>query len=401
MNKKKYFILVALFTVILLIAISSNFKQSTTVSRYRSELNGSSSARVAKWNITSLTKKNGQSVSLDAGFNENVEEGTGNWFFDIENKSEVTARIQDGGIITLRLDSDSLSSYGDQIEWNFINNVDNPVHFQIYVYDASASSLLFYEKNGNVITFDAYNALSETDKKDYAEVFKKEDAITELKLLDTNSPDLRFERKSEIVDSKVNYYYQAEINLTEQLTNQIYELGLNKEKASICFRVLWSVSGVDNDTSSTTTNEKFYYTYKLVEGTSANSNDENYNISGVNYYIERRELPFFDYLKYTSSLGGEPRFEFPTTGGKKLVPYSQLTTEQKKVIEGYKDLKNETGTGSSISSLENLKKYIEYLEYTQYGIFNEDNESFIKELSYLVMGLKMTIHFDLTIVQVD
>lgn len=401
MNKKTYLIFVALLVVILLVTISSNFKQSTTVARYRSELNSSdSSARVAKWNITSLTKKKGQSISLDAGFNENIEDGTGNWFFDIENSSEVTAHIKDGGTITLRLDSDSLATYGDQINWSFIDNVDNPVQFQIYVYQTSAESLLFYQKDDIELSFDAYSQLSDTDKKGYIEVVKDE-AVTKLELFNTINSKLTFERKSEIIDSKIQYYYQLQINLTEQLASEIYKLGFNGTNSSLCFRVAWSVSGVGSG-SSTTTEETSYFAHKIMEGTSTNTDDINFRVNGKSYYIEKRKLPFFDYLKYTSSLGGEPRFEFPTTGGTKLVSYSHLTSSQKETIKGYEALKKTAGTGGNTAdSLDDLNKYTEYLEYNEYERFNQDNNTFIQGLSYLGMGLKMSIRFDLTIEQVD
>lgn len=394
MNKNKYLIVVALFVVIFLITISCNFKPSTTISRYRSEINGSdSSARVAKWSINSITKKNGQSISLDAGFNENIEDGSGNWFFDIENKSEVVAHIKDGGKITLRLDSDSLDSYEDKIKWNFINGVKNPISFKIYVYNASASSLLFYEKDSNLISFDDYEKLSITDKIGYIEVLKKDDSVTELKLLDTDNTELIFDKGTEIVNSKIKYYYQLQVDLTDSLKSQIYELGFNETNSSICFRVAWSVSGEKNESTLNNTDESYYYANKVLEGISTNISDLNYTIGNKNYYIEKKQLTFFNYLKYTSSLGGEPRFEFQTTGGKKLVAYSELTQNQKNTIENYKNLK--------INSLEDLNKYTEYLEYLEYKRFSLDNEEFIKELSYLVMGLKISINFNLTVEQVD
>ena len=87
MNIKKYLFIIAICAVIALIVYSSGGNKSTTNAAYRTEVNGSDSARVAKWDINSLDK-DGEEMSLSADV-QNIETGSGNWFLEIENLSNL------------------------------------------------------------------------------------------------------------------------------------------------------------------------------------------------------------------------------------------------------------------------------------------------------------------------
>lgn len=410
MNKKSCLLIFVLIVVVVLITIS--LSTSTSVSSYRSEINGSINARVAKWSVSSVTKKNGESIFLEAGFKDNIIEGSGNWFFDIENASEVNAAIQKNSTITLRLDANNLSSQGESISWNFLDNIDNPVHFKIYVYQASAEQLLFYQKNSGekieTISFTEYSQKTDEEKEEYVEVIDT-NGKTEIVILDTDTSSLTFVKKQELEDTQMVSYYEYTLTLGNQLSNDFsLGLGLDTSKSNICFRVEWSVEqtsdsseeiDVVEQTSDSSEEEKKYNTYTIVEEKpAADSSYTTYMIDGKEYYIDIQEKNFFDYLKYTSSLGGEPYFEFPSNesdlkGAQLIVFFSYLTTEQKEKILNYKN--------QTIETMEDLTHLKEYLEYTEYSTFQSDYQKFIEQLPYLSMGLKISIQFDLRVEQVD
>lgn len=404
MNKKSCLLIFVLIVVIVLIAISFQFKPSTSVSSYRSQINGSIDARVAKWNVFGVTKKNGESISLEVGFKDNIIEGTGSWFFEIENTSEVNASIQKDSTITLRLDEDNLSSYDETIEWDFLKDADNPVNFEIYVYQASAEQLLFYQKksDGTKINFTEYSKITDEEKKEYVEVIDKTNKKWKL-ILDTNDTNLPliFEKKQELVGSQIVFYYECTLILGNQLDDFAFDLGLDTSKSNICFQVKWSVDE-NGQTGGSSEEEKTYSTYTITEGEPVDLTSASYiyNINGKNYYIDIQEKNFFDYLKYMSSLGGEPYFEFPSdesslTGAQLIIPFSRLTEAQKEQIQTYNK------TQEQLQTIEELTHYKEYLEYQEYKTFNSDNQEFIKQLPYLSMGLKISIQFDLRVEQVD
>ena len=63
MKKYAYFLLI--FMVALFAAIGSEFKESGTVAKYLSKIDGSDSARVAKWDISAVDK-DGESIVMVA-----------------------------------------------------------------------------------------------------------------------------------------------------------------------------------------------------------------------------------------------------------------------------------------------------------------------------------------------
>ena len=94
--KEKWIFLVFVLVVFGILSISGNFKQSTSSAKYRSEISGDDSARVAKWDVSTISKQNGATLDLSAGFKKTIgEETEGNWFIEISNQSEVTAILGD------------------------------------------------------------------------------------------------------------------------------------------------------------------------------------------------------------------------------------------------------------------------------------------------------------------
>ncbi len=408
MNKKKYLLLVVFIIVVILIFISTatNFGPSKSVSKYRSEINGESSARVAKWKVTGVTKKRGQSISLDAGFTASILEGSGNWFFDIENRSEVTAGInKDNSSITLRLEANGLDSYGDSINWDFLtgednNPIDNPINFEVYVYNTTAENLLFYQNKNDAadeISFTTYVGKSDDEKLNYKEIIKNTENVDYHKTLvfktqePTTPSPFTFDKKTEMVDSKLVTYYELSIPLSS-LTDFTTNLGLGDNKTNICFQVVWSVETV-GDSTTPSGEVKTYNANTLIEGTSSTA-EYQYTIGGKYYYIDIKQKEFFDYATYTSSLGGEPRFKFDQMS----IPYSQLSVAQKTQVEGYSELQTKT-----LTTLEEVEHLVEYLEYMQYKKFDEDNQKFLEFLRrepYLNIELQLSMKFNLTVEQV-
>jgi len=405
MNKKKYLLLVVFVIVVILISISTTFGPSKSVSRYRSEINGESSARVAKWKVTGVTKKRGQSISLDAGFQTNILEGEGNWFFDIENGSEVTAAInKDNSSITLRLAAEKLKPYettesdgSGSIKWNYLGTT-NPISFKIYAYNTSAADLLFYQKiddaTSPLLSFADFAKKADAEKLNYKEIVIDKPEFKKSLVFETKGDDTTFIRE------KDSAYYELSINLS-QLTDLATNLGLGDNKTNICFQVAWKVEA-SGDFTTPSGEVQTYDTHTLVEGTPSDALVKKYEIDGKTYYIDTEKKEFFDYITYTSSLGGEPRFKFSseTSNEQISVPYSKLSETQKTQIEGYATLQSK----ENFASLEELEHFVEYLEYMQYNEFVEYNEKFkefSKSLPYLNMGVQFSMQFNLLVEQVN
>lgn len=303
MNKKKYLLLVVFVIVVILISISTTFGPSKSVSKYRSEINGESgSARVAKWKVTGITKKRGQSISLDAGFSTNILEGEGNWFFDIENGSEVTAGInKDNSSITLRLAAEKLKPYETvgsdgkgSIGWDYLGaDKPNPINFKIYAYNTSAENLLRYQNMNDetspLLTFAEFTQKSDEEKLDYKEIVVDGDAtykktlVLETKSDDTETLEPLISLPLTFMREKDSEYYELSIKLS-QLTDLATNLGLGNNKTNICFRVAWNVES-SGDFTTPSGEVQTYNAHTLIEGTPSDTQMKTYEIGGKTYYI--------------------------------------------------------------------------------------------------------------------
>ena len=95
---------------------------------------------------------------------------------------------------------------------------------------------------------------------------------------------------------------------------------------------------------------------------------------------------YFEYLIYLSSLNGEPSFTYRG----KATRYSKLTQAQIDLI------KNENET-----DIEHDYNIVDDLNICEYERFLSEKKEFEANLGYLEMGLKISIEFGLTVVQVD
>ncbi len=409
MSRKKYIILVLIFGLVLALSFCFKINTSTTTAHYRSDLDATSTARVAKWDIRSVTKKKGESIQLDAGFSDTIIDGSGNWFFEMENASDVKAAINKTSTIKLRLDAETLNTKEDALgflSWDFLGT-NNPVNFAIYMYNTSAESMISYQKGTTTIPYHEFSGVA--DKTGYEEVITVPDGVTKTLILDTASDgfndNFKFQRKIELVDAKEVIYYELVISL-DSIFDQNISLGLGDTKTNYSFQVHWEVSSTSSTGEKIEENSKEYIAYAYKEGTISPNTfivngkefNTNYTLNDINYYVEQTNKDIFEYLKYTSSLGGEPQFEFVTTsatGKNQLIKvrYSNLTEAQRNTIKSY--------ANNSIETLDDLKHLIEYCQYTQYETFQIDMASFMESLSYLSMGLECKITFNILVEQVD
>lgn len=406
---KKYGTILLMLVLIIIIANMCKESAPLTYTRYRTSVDGVDSARVAKWEISKKALLEGVNIQLDSGFRTEILDGSGNWVFQISNLSEVAASVDLNSNIRIRLDNDSFKRDSDlTIGWNFLKDqstpIDNPISFKISAYKTNINSLLKYQNNTTIISYDEYQNLSTTEKTNYTQIIDNtQEKLSFFEL--TKDTTTIFTLDSENVDSKIVYYYFIDINfsdiintLTENKKEQFSNLGIN-ENNDLTFVIDWSVTNSSSG-EGTIDEDQYYKAYQVFqdeipEGYTAYSTNSLFLIDGVNYYIcQSNDMNFYEYTKYTSSLiGGEPGFNFSSDlGGDVRVKYSELNDEQKTKILGYQ-------APNSSSTLNDLKHYAEKLEYNQYTDYIKDNEELQSALGYLSYGLKVKIQFDLNISQ--
>ena len=370
MNIKKYLFIIAVCAIIAIIAYSSGSNKSTTNAAYRTEMNGSDSARVAKWDINSLDK-NGQEMSLSADV-QNIESGSGNWFLEIENLSEVAAKINGSlSTIGIKLDSGifSLKSYGSDVSWNFIDGETNPIRFVVYVYDCPVSEVLSYNmKQGGVttnISYEQYLALSESEKKACTEYV--DESVSKITIFDTASTSnpMELDQKDDPNNDDIKYLYQE---FTLNSTNLNFGINENTRK---CLRIYWEID--DSIGSTTGTVDKF----TIYDNETGAVIDDNVDL--------------FDYQKYISGLKGEPIYELMVGDELDLIRHQDLTDEQEAFLANPKvGGVNKTG-----------KELYQHLTYLMYENFKTKQAEYLSTLGYLECGLSCSIIFNVKVEQVD
>ena len=150
-NRSKYWICFILLGIGIMLFCLADFEKNSTRAAYHTEVGNTAHTRVAKWDITGVTRKEGKQIDMSAGFAQNIITGTGNWFFEMENQSEVRAKINEkDSFVRFRLDHDSYSSKSkNTISWNFLNNeanqiIENPVTFRIMLYKGRIEDIVQY-----------------------------------------------------------------------------------------------------------------------------------------------------------------------------------------------------------------------------------------------------------------
>ena len=370
MNIKKYLFIIAICAVIALIVYSSGTNKSSTNAAYRTEVNGSDGARVAKWDINSLDK-DGAEMSLSADV-QNIEKGSGNWFLEIENLSEVTAKYGAGTKIGLRLDSDvfGLKSFGNDNPWNFIETSgvrqNNPIKFVVYFYDCPLSDVLSYTITQGGVPYNKtiaeYLAMSESEKAQCVETISSVEGV---KVLDTSAAGTIQLDHTTVTEGGIvtNYLYQ-EFDLSTLLST-ISNFGIDSNTKK-CIRIYWEIDESVGSISGTT--DKFNV-YNMTDGSVS------------------KELDLFDYQKYISSLKGEPSYELDSVDGKITVRHSRLSQDQ---IDDLSVKGDKTGF-----------ELYQHLTYVEYEKFNQKQKEYLQQLGYLECGLSCSIIFSVKVEQVD
>lgn len=412
---KKYGMLVIMLALVIVVANVCRKSSPITYAKYRVSVDGTDTARVAKWQITKKSILNGENIQLDSGFRTEILEGSGTWAFQITNDSEVTATVEPNSKVRIRLDNDSFRRESlSNIGWNFLYNdtkaIDNPISFKIKAYKANIKNLLKYQNGTSILTYDEYMNLESSVKQSYKQIIDEtvESSSVNLSILDLSAEkSCTFTLDNENVNSKMVYFYYYDIELASVIEavenkDEILNLGIENNK-DLTFVIDWNVSNSSTSSGEVVENENTYYGYKLAEDTIPtgftgypSATSSTYTIGDKTYYVCRSTgMNFYEYTKYTSSLiGGEPGFEFLSdTGGIMKVKYSDLDQKQKNTILGY-------ANASSSSTLSDLKHYVEKLEYTQYTSYLKDNDELQATLGYLSYGLRVNIQFELKVSQV-
>ena len=370
MNIKKYLLIVAICAVIAVIIYSTGGNTSTTNAAYRTEMNGSDSARVAKWDINSLDK-DGEEMSLSADV-QNIEQGSGNWFIEIENLSEVAAKLGSSSTIGIRLDSEifGLKTYGNDNPWNFIEGETNPIKFVVYIYDCPVSELLSYNmKQGGTtvnISYEQYLELSEAEQKACTEVI--DTTVHNIVVFDTSSTTkpMALDHVEIVSSGNIENYLYQEFSLSNVTLN--FGIDNNTKK---CLRIFWQID--DSIGSTTGTSDKFTI-YDKETGA-----------------VVRDNVDLFAYQKYISGLKGEPSYELLVGDELVTIRHERLSGEQEAFLANPKiGAADKTG-----------KELYQHLTYLMYENFKTKQAEYLQTLGYMECGLTCSIVFNLKIEQVD
>lgn len=275
--KKAYIFAFAFVVLVVLLAISGT-KSSKTDAKYFTKLDSdATTAHVAKWDIKGVTKRDGKSINLAAGFSKKLNEGdTGSWYFQISNYSEVYAAISKRSKIRFRLDNDGYTDTSvNEIKWDFLENIsnnpiENPISFEVNIYNSSVENLLTYQLKSDpseVISYDDYSQL--TNKADYDEVINSN--VANCELFKTSS-SLTFKKAFEKDENgKTIYFYYADLsfeNITDSQLDEILKLGLGDTREDVTMQIKWNIGqNVGGGSISNNTYKMYELTDNLLNAT--------------------------------------------------------------------------------------------------------------------------------------
>ena len=405
--KDKWIFLVFVLVVFGILSISGNFKQSTSSAKYRTDVSGTDSGRIAKWDILTISKKDGAVIELDTGFGTTLDTGSkGNWFIEISNNSEVNAILSDDTTIRFRMDHPTYDGESSDTEsWNFLEGANNPVTITITVYKGAMDSLTIDDEQQ--VTNSGVQVFTTT-----AQTFIK---------------------NNETVGGKLVYYYYKDIKISDipGLTDTIKTIKMNEPSTNITIGLNW-VTG--SDTSGTGSIELDSKIYKAFEILKANALPTNYStaykeigrktygegVDAVTYVVAYRDCGFFDYQIFTSGFGGdgEPYFKFKNAYGTEVIKYYSeiLETAEEDLVKGYFTFTDTDSNGevlndelveqvktavNSAANLEALEHIIDSCRFAVHGDFLNDNDLYQKSLTYLQYGLTCSVQFTLKVEQID
>ena len=409
--KKAYIIAFAFVVLVALLAISGT-KSSKTDAKYFTKLDSdATTARVAKWDIKGVTKRDGKSINLAAGFSKKLNEGdTGSWYFQISNYSEVYAAISKRSKIRFRLDNDGYTDTSvNEIKWDFLENIsnnpiENPISFEVNIYNSSVENLLTYQLKSDpseVISYDAYSQL--TNKADYDEVINSN--VANCELFKTSS-SLTFKKAFEKDENgKTIYFYYADLsfeNITDSQLDEILKLGLGDTREDVTMQIKWNIGqNVGGGSISNNTYKIYeltdnllnatYKSYDLVKNGRGSSVYVN-NYSGSTYLNVNSYSNLVDYNNnYTSeptfsltsrtfyyyetradynSSSNRKKLEVSTLSSKK---YSELTSDDIAKLESCSVYETHYSNYSSYNTAD-LNNYANYMNYKNYKSFIENTK---------------------------
>lgn len=429
--KKAYIFAFAFVVLVVLLAISGT-KSSKTDAKYFTKLDSdATTARVAKWDIKGVTKRDGKSINLAAGFSKKLNEGdTGSWYFQISNYSEVYAAISKRSKIRFRLDNDGYTDTSvNEIKWDFLedlsnNPIENPISFEVNIYNSSVENLLTYQLKSDpseVISYDAYSQL--TNKADYDEVINSN--VANCELFKTSS-SLTFKKAFEKDENgKTIYFYYADLSfekITDSQLDEILKLGLGDTREDVTMQIKWNIGQnvgggsisnntykiyelTDNLLNATyksydlVKNNSIYISYDLVE----NANEYKYyyvsnssssvvkNGYGANVEYNGSYLNVSSYsnlVDYYNNYTSEPTFSLQsitfdyydnkwnskdaTISALSSKKYSELTSDDIAKLESCSVY--ETHYFAYNYSTADLNNYVNYMNYKNYKSFIENTK---------------------------
>lgn len=419
---------------LIILTLITSLLASGLLARFLSTDDNDDAARVAYWNVE-VVDKSGNDIEVNQGTTQLNADDSGNSFFQVSNKSEVAAMFSADSSISLKFTADTFKATTEISSWDFLKNgsdvVNNPVEFNVYIYNCKVSELdhyLTYTKSSTTLNLTQYNALDDESKKGYIEdvVLPSDSPIKETLVMTTT--DNTLELTKEVVDG-VPYFY-----LTKKVANaQNYTFPVGS--GDYTFRIEWKVSGSADLGGSFNTKFNAYYVieskdYNTTDYTGLVKNDGTHTASATattagysstfnvkdegvtkqkTFVIAYKECDYFEYLIYTSSLGGQPVFtdldfvynEIETrSSGIYKTGYSKLTDAALTEINArtWDDAKNGSTAGVSYNT---IMKYREKLQAVAYSDFLGSRDAFENSLGYLSIGLDCSIVYNLKVVQVD
>ena len=384
MNIRKTFKFVfKMLSIIIFALIVSTLLASNIFAKYLTGESSDDGARVAKWNI-SFNDENEKFNSIISS--THLEAGSkGEWGLDIANKSEVTAMFSEDSNIKIRLQSPDFNIEHEHNSWDFLvdenhNHIDNPINFKAIVYNCSITELNTAIANntmGNIEAVEIFNTSTNTDEQ------------------------LPFKM---IIDNG-ELYFECVVNVGEKLNKDEFFLDSGDGKA--CLKIFWEVDK-DKVQGAVSTNESFK-SFHLVKKSEYDSNstkdpilqetdaggnvkDVIVTIDSVQYVIAYKTYDYFEYLIYTSSLGGEIMITC-TNDNKEYVRRCTKLSDAEKTELINRDLTNPT--------IKSVEKYIEKLEYEEFNKFLKIKKEYSLVTGYLGLGLECRIVLNIKIEQVD
>jgi len=401
MNKRNSNLSVFVFYTLIIMTVLFlilNCLTSGLLAKYISTDSLNETVTVASWEID-FEDNDELNTNIPSTHLENGSKGE--WALDIINKSEVTAKMSENSSVKLRLYSPSFHSDHHHDEWDFLHDangdvIDNPINFKIYAYNCSLDVLEEnYLRDGvfdNSVQLEGMN-------------------VQQILILDTDITNIEFEMI--LVKDLICYEAVIEIgNLGEGFV-------LEHTDGSMCMRVVWDVTAPD----STYTAQDEFKSYHLIETSNYDSsiysgvvtresdvlinlsdeslnqeqistavNNNSYTIDDKSYVIVYKEYDAFEYLIYSSSLGGEAMITLQDVEGTYIKKSTQLNETEKAEVEAR--------TNIGASNVDTLQKFVEKLEYKSYIGFLEEKAAFEEATGYLGLGLEITISLNLKVEQV-